>query len=570
MSVSYPAHGGALRDLLLPAPQAQAARSEAANLPQWLLSDRQICDLELLISGGFSPLEGFLNEADYHGVVDAMRLADGTLWPMPITLDVSEAFADKLTTGSRVALIDVENAPLAILTVESIYRPDRIREAQQVFGTTDLTHPGVAELMHSNPVYIGGRIEGIAHPQHIDFAGLRDTPRALRDWFAHNGWTRIVAFQTRNPLHRAHQQLTLRAAKMANARLLLHPVVGKTKPGDVDHFTRVRCYQGLLPHYPEGEIKLSLLPLAMRMGGPREAVWHAIIRKNHGATHFIVGRDHAGPGKDRNGNPFYGPYDAQALLARHAAEIGIEVVTFPAMVYVANKQDYFPETEIHPGDEVMDISGTELRRRLHTGESIPSWFTFPEVEAILRERYPVGEKRGFCLFFTGLSGSGKSTLSQAITARLQETSSRPITILDGDVVRKNLSKGLGFSKDDRETNILRIGYVAAEIVRHGGIAICAPIAPYASSRDQVRKWVAEANGEFIEIHVATPLETCEARDRKGLYAQARAGKLQQFTGISDPYEEPVNPELKLDTSHESVAVLTEQILGLLKRRGLVS
>ncbi|WP_267224321.1 bifunctional sulfate adenylyltransferase/adenylylsulfate kinase [Dyella silvae] len=562
-------HGGVLKELYLPLEEAERWKQRSAGLPGIDLDTRQLCDLELLLNGAFSPLEGFLAQRDYDRVVSEARLSDGTLWPMPITLDVSEAFAERLAPGSEVALRDSQGVPLAVLLVEDIYRPDREHEAQQVFGTTDRTHPGVAELLDRyRPVNLGGRVVGVQSPSHYDFTGLRDTPRSLREWFAAHGWHRIVAFQTRNPMHRAHRELTLRAAQQVGAKLLVQPSVGRTKPGDIDHYTRVRCYQALLPQYPANSAKLSLLPLAMRMGGPREALWHAIIRKNYGASHFIVGRDHAGPGKDSNGNPFYGPFDAQHLLERHQHELGIRIVPFPAMVYVANRDTYLPSTEVQPNDEVRDISGTQLRRHLQEGSEIPSWFSFPEVVDILRERHPAQATRGFALFFTGLSGAGKSTIAQAVVAQLLERTSRAVTVLDGDEVRKHLSRGLGFSRDDRNANVTRIGYVASEIVRHGGIAVCAPIAPYADARAEARSLV-EAHGDFIEIHVATALEVCEARDRKGLYAQARAGAITHFTGISDPYEEPLQPELRVDGNAADPATLAAHIVSLLEQRGLL-
>jgi len=382
-------HGGVLKDLYLPPSEAEALAPRLAGLPSLALGTRQLCDLELLLSGAFSPLEGFLGRTDYNGVVEDMRLADGTLWPMPITLDVDEAFSANLTRGSEVVLRDGEGVPLAVLEVQDIYWPDRLHEALRVFGTSDRTHPGVAELLdRTGPVYLGGRVRGLQPPTHPDFPELRDTPRSLRAWFEANGWSRIVAFQTRNPMHRAHRELTLRAAEQVGARLLIQPSVGRTKPDDVDYSTRVRCYRALLSHYPEGQAKLSLLPLAMRMGGPREAMWHALIRKNYGASHFIVGRDHAGPGKDASGKPFYGPYEAQELLERHQAELGIRIVPFPAMVYAVNRDTYIPATEVQPTDEVRDISGTELRRRLREGSEIPDWFSFPDVVKILREQHP--------------------------------------------------------------------------------------------------------------------------------------------------------------------------------------
>jgi sulfate adenylyltransferase len=562
-------HGGVLQDLYLPAIEAEALKRRSASLPQWTLNVRQLCDLELLLNGGFSPLTGFLGRDDYDNVVHNLRLNDGTLWPIPITLDVDEAFAASLPAGAQISLNDTQGTPLAVLTVEDVYFPDHVDEARQVFGTTDRAHPGVAELLErTGPVYLGGRVQGIQAPAHYDFTELRQSPRQLREWFVENGWHCIVAFQTRNPMHRAHRELTLRAAEKVGAKLLIQPSVGRTKSGDVDHYTRVRCYQALLSHYPQGHAALSLLPLAMRMGGPREAVWHAIIRKNYGASHFIVGRDHAGPGNGSDGKPFYDPYAAQHLLAEHEDELGIHVLPFPAMVYAANRDVYVPHDEIDEHDEVRDISGTELRRRLHQGESIPSWFTFPEVAQILRERHPANEQQGFALFFTGLSGSGKSTLAQAVLARLLEHSSRPVTVLDGDEVRRHLSKGLGFSREDRDANITRIGYVASEVVRHGGIAICAPIAPYAAARAEARKLV-QSHGRFVEIHIATAIDVCESRDRKGLYAAARAGKITGFTGVDDPYEIPASPELRIDAGERNIAQATDLIFNWLRENGLV-
>jgi sulfate adenylyltransferase len=560
-------HGGRLCELLSDPDRAAALRQEAATLPAWDLSERQRCDLELLLTGGFSPLTGFLGRADYERVLADMRLADGTLWPIPVTLDVSEAFAATVAPGARIALRDTDNTPLAILTVGDLWQPDREHEAVQVLGSSDRAHPGAAHLLdRSHPVYVGGAVEGIQLPGHYDFVALRDTPRSLRERFDAAGWSQVVAFQTRNPLHRAHRELTLRAAERTGAKLLIHPVVGMTKPGDVDHYTRVRCYQALMANYPEGLAQLSLLPLAMRMAGPREAVWHAIIRKNHGCSHFIVGRDHAGPGNDSSGQPFYGPYDAQTLLAEHAAELGIAMVPFEAVVYAENRDAYIAASEATADDSIRDVSGTELRKRLHEGAEIPAWFSFPEIVAVLRERYPAGKPPGFTVFFTGLSGAGKSTLAQALISLMLERSSRPVTLLDGDEVRKHLSRGLGFSREDRDANITRIGWVAGEIVRHGGIAVCAPIAPYAQPRAQARR-MSEATGGFCEVHVATSLAVCESRDRKGLYAAARRGELKQFTGISDPYEEPEQPELRIDAGRGDPRQQALAIVDWLDARG---
>lgn len=565
-----PMHLAPIPELYVSADSALKLRHEAGSLPSWDLTARQVCDLELLMNGGFHPLKGFLGEADYDAVVDTMRLASGALWPMPVTLDVTEAFADKVEVGQDVALRDAEGVILATMTVTDKWTPDKAREAARVFGADDRAHPAVAYLHHrAGPVYLGGPLTGLQPPVHYDFKGRRDTPNELRAYFRKLGWRRVVAFQTRNPLHRAHQELTFRAAREAQANLLIHPVVGMTKPGDVDHFTRVRCYEAVLDKYPSSTTHLSLLNLAMRMGGPREALWHAIIRKNHGLTHFIVGRDHAGPGKNSQGQDFYGPYDAQELVREHQAEVGIEMVDFKQMVFVQERAQYFPVDEVPEGSTVLDISGTELRRRLREGLDIPDWFSFPEVVAELRRTSPPRAHQGFTVFFTGFSGSGKSTIANALMVKLMEMGGRPVTLLDGDVVRKHLSSELGFSKEHRDINIKRIGYVASEITKNGGIAICAPIAPYAATRREVREMV-ESYGAFVEVHVATSIEECERRDRKGLYRLAREGKIKEFTGISDPYDVPESPELRLGTEGLDVDTCAHQVILKLEGMGLIA
>ncbi|PIE16614.1 MAG: adenylyltransferase [Rhodobacterales bacterium] len=549
---------------------AQKLKSEAAELPSWDLTPRQTCDLELLMNGGFNPLKGFLSQQDYDSVVKDMRLADGSLWPMPITLDVNEDFANSIEPGQDVALRDEEGVILAIISVTDKWQPDKSAEAIGVFGSDDLAHPAVNYLHNqAGKIYLGGPVTGIQPPVHYDFKARRDTPNELRAYFRKMGWRKVVAFQTRNPLHRAHQELTFRAAREAQANLLIHPVVGLTKPGDVDHFTRVRCYEAVLDHYQQSTTTMSLLNLAMRMGGPREAVWHGLIRKNHGCTHFIVGRDHAGPGKNSAGEDFYGPYDAQNLFRQYQDEIGIEMVDFKHMVYVQERAQYEPADEIEDGLTVLNISGTELRRRLSEGLEIPDWFSFPEVVEELRKTRPARSKQGFTVFFTGLSGSGKSTIANALMVKLMEMGGRPVTLLDGDVVRKNLSSELGFSKAHRDLNIRRIGYVASEITKNRGIAICAPIAPYTSTRRAVREEI-EQFGAFIEVHVATSLEECERRDRKGLYKLARAGKIKEFTGISDPYEIPEHPELSVETENVDVDNCAHQVLLKLESMGLIT
>src|ERR1700683_22326 len=562
-----PPYGGELIDLLVAPDRAAQLQQESRDWPSWDLTARQVCDLGLLMSGGFSPLRGFMARADYEGVCTKMRLSDGTLWPIPITLDVTPEFAGKVTPGSTIALRDPEGVMLAALHVEEIWQPDRGAEAQNVFGTSSAAHPGVAYLLkQSHPFYVGGRIEGVQLPHYYDFPTIRLTPADLRAELATAGWEKVVAFQTRNPMHRAHQELTLRAAKQVGANLLIHPSVGMTKPGDVEYYVRVRCYQALLSRYPEGTARLSLLPLAMRMGGPREALWHAIIRRNHGCSHLIVGRDHAGPGKDADGKPFYGPYDAQELFRAHEQELGMTIVPFQMMVYLEGEDRYVPEDEV-PGDSrTLNISGTELRSKLSEGNEIPSWFTFPDVVDDLRRSYPPRSRQGFTIFFTGLSGAGKSTIANILGVKFLEMGGRPVTLLDGDVVRKHLSSELGFSREHRDLNLSRIGFVASEITKNGGIAICAPIAPYDSVRKQVRQMI-EPYGRFVLVHLSTSLEVCEGRDRKGLYAKARAGTVQQFTGISDPYEAPQDAEIEIDTSSMSAQESAQTIFNFLHKQG---
>lgn len=577
MSASFPSnstrlippHGGNLTEMIVSADRRAEIQNDSQNWPSWDLTPRQLCDLELLLNGGFSPLQGFMGRPDYESVCNSMRLTNGILWPMPITLDITEELARRLRPGSTVALRDAEGVLLAALHVDETWKPSRECEAKAVLGTTNREHPGVAYLLdRANPWYLAGTLEGIQLPAHYDFHHLRLTPAELRSEFSRLGWTRIVAFQTRNPMHRAHLELTLRAARSVGANLLIHPSVGMTNPGDVDHYTRVRCYQALLPHYPENSARLALLPLAMRMGGPREAVWHAIIRKNYGCTHFIVGRDHAGPESTSDGKLFYGPYDAQSLLREHQEELGVHMVAFKMMVYVKNRDQYMPEDEVAPEAKVANISGTELRRLLAEGREIPEWLTFPFLAKELKRTYRPRHAQGLTIFFTGLPGAGKSTIANVLLVKFLEMGGRPVTLLDGDIVRKHLSSELGFSKEHRDLNIRRIGFVASEITKNGGIAICAPIAPYDSVRKEVRAMV-ERSGGFLLVHVATPLEVCEQRDRKGLYAKARAGSLPHFTGISDPYEAPDDAEFVIDTRRMNPEQAAQEIVDYLGREGYI-
>ena len=560
-------HGGELVQLLADPEHAVELRAEARDLPSWDLTERQLCDLELLLDGGFSPLRGFLGRRDFDTVCASMRLVDGTLWPLPITLDVPDQLAGSLAAGGRLALRDPEGTLLAVLRIEDLWAIDRDAEAEAIYGTLDRSHPGVARLYEgTNTVAVGGSIEGVERPCHHDFVHLRHTPMEIRRRFRELGWRRVIAFQTRNPMHRAHFELTLRAARELQASLLIHPVVGMSRTGDLDHYIRTRCYQAMMARYPGGTALLSLLPLAMRMGGPREALLHAIIRKNYGCSHLIVGRDHAGPGADDDGRRFHGAYDAQELVRRHQGELGIGMVPFREMVYVEERDAYMTEDEVPAGARTLTLSGTELRRRLAEGREIPAWFTFPEVDAELRRGYPPRHRRGFTVFFTGLSSAGKSTIAKILRIKLLEIGGRPVTLLDGDVVRRHLSSELGFSKEHRDLNIRRIGFVAAEITKNGGIALCAPIAPYEATRREARRMI-ETGGGFVLVWVATPIEVCELRDRKGLYAKARAGLIPHFTGVSDPYEEPAEPDLKLDTADLTPDDCAQAIIFHLERAG---
>ena len=566
---TVPPHGGQLVDLFVDAARAHELTGLAATWPSWQLTPRQLCDLELLACGGFSPLHTFLGRDDHLSVCESLRLIDGTLWPVPVTMDVTDEVLSDLGAARMLALRDPEGVMLAALRVTEVWRPDLRAEAAAVFGSTDPAHPGVEHLLHrTHRWYVTGTLEVLELPRHADFQPFRHTPARLREELTRRGWQRVVAFQTRNPMHRAHQELTLRAAAEADANILIHPVVGLTKPGDVDPYTRVRCYRAILPTYPHGRTMLSLLPLAMRMGGPREALWHAIIRQNYGATHFIVGRDHAGPGTDSRGRHFYGPYEAQELVRRYADELAVRVLPFQRMVYLPEGDAYIPEERAPAGARVLSISGTQLRRRLADGSDLPSWFTRAEVAAELRRTFPPRSQQGVTVFFTGLSGSGKSTIAHSLRAKLREHSGRHVTMLDGDVVRQCLSAELGFSQEHRDLNIRRIGFVAAEVTRNRGIVVCAPIAPYDATRREVRRMIQQCGG-FVLVHVATPLDVCEQRDRKGLYAKARAGLLPQFTGISDPYEAPTDADVVIDTRTESPEAAAGRLLDYLRQQGFL-
>ena len=535
-----------------------------------VVKGRSLCDLELLLVGAFSPLIGYLNRDDYLEVLENMKLKTGEVWPMPIVYRINESELNFWTSQKRVVLQDETNLPLAHFTIEDVYKPDLFKEVECVFGTSDTNHPYVKEILDNPDVYyVGGKVEMINKPFHFDFASLRLTPDEVKAEMKRRGWTKMVGFQTRNPMHKSHQQLTLRSLQQVKNKypnekcgLLLHPVVGITQACDVDYHARVACYKELIKTYAEDEVILSLLPLSMRMGGPREALWHSLIRKNYGCSHFIVGRDHAGPSyKTKEGKSFYGPYDAHQLVEEYSNQIGLDVIASKMIVYEANSQTYKSIEETNEDDDVKTISGTELRQRLKNRDEIPEWFTYPNISKILQKN--TKSSGGFCLYLIGLSGSGKSVLAKYLHESLSETfATKAITILDGDLVRQELSRGLGFSKQDRSLNVRRIGYVASEIVKHGGIVICSNIAPYQEDRDFNRQRI-EQHGSYYEVFVSTTLSKCEERDCKGLYEKARKGIIKQFTGISDPFEEPIHSEFKFESN--TTDDLKENIETILER-----
>jgi sulfate adenylyltransferase len=562
-------HGGTLNDLCVSEERTKQLAEASRDWPSYNLKARQLCDLELLMNGGFSPLRGFMGSADHESVCTSMRLSDGTLWPLPITLDVPEAVAQAVGPGATLALRDPEGVMLAALHVEEVWQPDRQAEAECVFGSLERGHPGVIQrLEEAQPYSVAGAIEGIELPGNYDFPILRRTPAELRAEFARLGWRRVVAFHARAPMHRAQQEATLRAAKEAEASLLIHAAVGLAKPDDREHYTRIRCYEALLRHFPRHTAMLSLLNVAPRMAGPREALLHAIVHKNHGCTHLIVERDHAGPGSDANGKPYYGPEDAQQMVKQHEGELGVEMVTLKRMVYVEDQAMHMAADEVPEGSRTLSISAAELGERLADGREVPEWFSFPEVVNQLRHTRRPRHRQGFTVFFTGLSGAGKSTIANVLLVKFLEMGGRPVTLLDGDIVRKHLSSELGFSREHRDINIRRIGFVASEITKNGGIAICAPIAPYDSVRQENRAMI-EPLGGYILVYVDTPLTVCEERDRKGLYAKARAGIVKEFTGVSDPYEVPEDADVVIDTTDTTPEEGAQKIILHLEKAGYI-
>jgi sulfate adenylyltransferase len=578
-----PPHGGVLVDRIVADAEAAALRRRAGSLPVLRLDPRELADLELIAVGAASPLTGFLGEGDYASVVERLRLADGTVWPLPFTLAVPEDARVGVEPGAEVALHDSSGRLWGTIGVTDVFTRDPLHEARHVYGTEDPAHPGVAYLLARPRTLAGGPVRVLPLPTDLPFAEHRLTPRALRAAIAERGWTRVAGFQTRNPIHRAHEHLTKLALEFADG-LVVHPLVGETKNDDVPAAVRFEAYETLLEaYYPPERTLLAAFPAAMRYAGPREALFHALARKNYGITHLIVGRDHAGVGR------YYGPYEAQQIFDRFdRAEIGVAPLLFEP-TFFCHACDTLASSRTCPHDETsrLELSGTRVREVLRGGGRLPVAFTRPEVAEVLRAHYArgVGDGHahgtpapqaapgvsaggGYIVWLTGLSGAGKSTLAEALKARLADE--RAVEILDGDEVRTYLSKGLGFSKEDRDTNIRRIGYVARLLARNGVAVVTAAISPYREVRDEVRR-LAEADGiPFIEVFASASIEALTARDVKGLYAKAIRGEIAHFTGVSDPYEAPLRPEVTAHSDRESVSSSLGRIVRALEERGLLA
>ena len=563
-------HGSRLVDLMVDQDRATEIREQSRDWPSVDLGPRQLCDLELLINGAYSPLDGYLGAADHRRVCSEMHLTNGVFWPIPVVLNIPDELADTLAAGDAVALRDGEGVMIAALSVEECFQRDLDAEIEAIFGTADRSHTGVAQYLHRTRRWaVAGRVEALQLPVHYDYPELRRTPAEVRELFSLLGWRQVLTFQTHRTIHRAQQAMMVEAAQNVDANILIHPVVGLDQPGDADHYTRIRCYQEVLPEFPDAMAQLNLLPLAMRGGGPREALLHAIVNKNYGSTHLMVDFDGSGTVLDTVGEAAYTQEDATRVISEHAADVDVEMVPIRDLVYLEDRQQFVASSDVSPDDRVLRLTAGEIRMRLDDGREIPNWYTFREVARELEDRHPVRRKQGFTVFLSGLSGSGKSTIANVLRVKLLELGGRGVTLLDGDLVRANLSSELGFSKEHRDLNIRRIGFVASEITRAGGVAICAPIAPYDVVRREVREMIQPCGG-FVLVHVATPLEVCEARDRKGMYAKARAGIIKEFTGISDPYEVPGDADVVIDTTELAPAEATREVILYLERQGYIS
>lgn len=564
-----PPHGGRLVNLVVNEARIAELKERALTLDEIVLNSRQLCDLDMLANGVFSPLAGFMTRTDYDAVVDRMRLASGELFPLPVCLDVPAERAKALASGQMVALRDQEGLLLAVLHIADVWQPDREKEARAVYGTTDCVHPGVNHLLRGcGEYYAGGSMEVVQLPLYLDSRQLRKSPAEVRELYRKLSWQRVVGFHTRQPIHRLQFEMTIRAMRGARANLLCFPSVGMTDPDDVDHYTRVRCYKRVADRYPPDSFLLNLVPMAMRMAGPREALLHLIVAKNFGCSGLIIGPDHASPPNPTNGPAFYKREAACRLVDAHAGELGMDVIAFQEIVYLPFEDEFVPIDQVAAGTQYVSMPGSLIRRRMRAGKTIPDWATFPEVLEELERACPPPARQGFTVFLTGLSGAGKSTIAKILYSRFLEIGARPVTLLDGDIVRHNLSRELTFSKEHRDINVKRIGFVASEITKNRGIAICAPIAPYAATRADVRR-IIEAYGGFFEVYVATPIAECEKRDRKGMYAKARAGKIKGFTGVDDPYQEPVSPDLKIDTTDMTPDEAAQAILLFLGEKGYI-
>ncbi len=555
-------YGGELNSLMATPARAEAIKREAMTLPSLDLSWKQICELELLLNGALSPLPGYMNQAEMHSVLAGMKLPDGMFWPRPVLLTVSEKAAEKLAAGQTVALRDGEGVMPAILHISEVWRAEP--EAEMRLAETSGV-PIARALAEPGQYYVGGRLEGVTLPPRHDFLSLRLTPAEMREQFARLGWRRVMAYQPSQPLHRPQYEFLLRTAKQQESNLLVHAVAGSDPVLESGHFALVRACQALMPRLPAATSMLALNPMTPWAAGPRKTLLKAIMARNYGCSQLVIGGETPLEGRQRRGQDTPNlAKDSVYAVARES--LGVTLLPFPRMVYVEDRDEWLAEEEVPAGARTESMSGTELTRRLMQNLKVPDWFSFPEVLDELRKAYPPRSRQGFTVFFTGLSGSGKSTIARALTVRLMEMGGRRVSLLDGDIVRTHLSSELGFSKAHRDINIRRIGFVASEISKHGGIAICAPIAPYRATRRAVRGMIEEWGG-FLEIHVSTSIEVCEQRDRKGLYAKARAGLIPEFTGVSDPYEVPERPELAIDTTRYSVDEAVQMIVLKLEHEG---